>query len=378
MAGLYLHIPFCKKACHYCDFHFSTQLDSTGQLREALSKELTLQANYLNDETLETIYFGGGTPSVLSSKELEQIFNSIQKNFAVDADAEITLEANPDDLSPEKIRELRDVGVNRLSIGIQSLDDQVLSFLNRSHNAGQALKCIESARKADFSNINVDLIYAIPERSISLLKKDIDELLNLEPEHISAYSLTIEEKTVFGNWAARGKFKPEEEEENAHQFELVMDMLADAGFEQYEISNYAKPGFQSRHNSSYWKQKMYLGVGPSAHSFNGYQRQVNVPNNQAYIKALSASKIPATLETLSREDQINEYIMTSLRTMWGCNNEYLISNFQYDLLHRQREYLQRAIVNGLIQIDEAILKLTRTGKMHADKIASDLFLVDPS
>jgi oxygen-independent coproporphyrinogen-3 oxidase len=377
MAGLYLHIPFCKKACHYCDFHFSTQLDIKTQLSSALAKELSLQSGYLGGENLETIYFGGGTPSLLSEAELNLIFNSIHKYFKVQVGAEVTLEANPDDLTQEKLSELKSAGINRLSIGIQSLDNQVLRFLNRSHDSQQALKSIDAARGAGFPNINVDLIYAIPGRNISLLKKDIDQLLALHPEHISAYSLTIEEKTVFGNWASRGKLSPETEEENASQFDLVMDKLAEDGFEQYEISNYARPGFQSQHNSSYWKQKKYLGIGPSAHSFNGSQRQVNISSNYSYLKAIETGELPATTEALSLENRINEYIMTSLRTVWGCNTDYLQQNFQFDLLKHKAHYLDHVIKNELIRLQEKTLVLTRSGKMLADKITSDLFVAEP-
>jgi oxygen-independent coproporphyrinogen-3 oxidase len=377
MAGLYLHIPFCKQACHYCDFHFSTRLDSKGLLTQALSVELELQRDYLKGEIIGTVYFGGGTPSLLSGVEWELIFSSIHKNFSVEQGVEITVEANPDDLTNEKLLSLKGFGVNRLSIGIQSLDDEVLKSLNRSHDSIQAIKSIKTARKLGFSNINVDLIYAIPGREISLLQKDIDQLLSLEPEHISAYSLTIEEKTVFGNWAAKGRFIPETESENARQFELVMDKLAQAGFEQYEISNYARTGFQSQHNSSYWKQKKYLGIGPSAHSFNGKQRQANVSSNPAYIKSLTAGKLPATIETLSREDNINEYIMTTLRTMWGCDADYLKSMFDYDLLKNQEVYISHTKETGLITQTGNVLQLTRAGKMLADKIASDLFIVQP-
>jgi oxygen-independent coproporphyrinogen-3 oxidase len=377
MAGLYLHIPFCKKACHYCDFHFSTQLDSKGLLTKAMCAELELQRDYLQGEIIKTVYFGGGTPSLLSHAEFELIFNAIHKNFSVQPDSEITIEANPDDLTDEKLISLKSLGVNRLSIGIQSLDDEVLRFLNRSHDSIQAVKSIETARKRGFSNINVDLIYAIPGREIALLHKDIDQLLSLEPEHVSAYSLTIEEKTIFGNWAARGRFIPETESENARQFELVMDKLGQAGLEQYEISNYARNGFQSQHNSSYWKQKKYLGIGPSGHSFNGKQRQANVSNNPAYIKSLNAGMVSATVETLSREDHINEYIMTALRTVWGCDADYLKSNFAYDLLKDQEAYIQRASENGFINKTGSVLNLTRAGKMLADKISSDLFIVQP-
>lgn len=376
MAGLYIHIPFCKKACHYCDFHFSTQLETRGQLIQSIITEFELQRNYLSGERIETVYFGGGTPSLLSDAEFDLIFNSIHKIFTVQQQAEITVEANPDDLTPEKLLSLKTFGVNRLSIGIQSLDDHILKFLNRSHDAAQAVESIKTARKAGFSNINMDLIYAIPGREIGLLQKDINQLLELEPEHISAYSLTIEEKTVFGNWAAKGRFIPETEGENARQFELVMDALEQAGLEQYEISNYARPGFQSQHNSSYWKQKKYLGIGPSAHSFNGKQRQANVSNNAAYIKSLTIGKLSATVETLSREDQINEYIMTSLRTVWGCDVEYLKLTYDYDLLKNQVTYISGAAKSGLMVQSGNILALTRAGKLLADKIASDLFVSD--
>jgi oxygen-independent coproporphyrinogen-3 oxidase len=339
--------------------------------------ELDLQRDYLKGEIIETVYFGGGTPSLLSNAEFELIFKSIHKNFSVPPDSEITIEANPDDLTDEKLLSLRSFGVNRLSVGVQSLDNDVLKFLNRSHDSIQAVKSIETARKLGFSNINVDLIYAIPGREIALLQNDIDQLLSLEPEHISAYSLTIEEKTVFGNWAARGRFIPETESENARQFELIMDKLGEAGFEQYEISNYARTNFQSQHNSSYWKQKKYLGIGPSAHSFNGKQRQANVSNNPAYIKALNAGMVSATVETLSRKDHINEYIMTALRTVWGCDVNYLKSNFDYDLLKNQENYIHRASESGFINLTGSILKLTRAGKMLADKITSDLFIVHP-
>jgi oxygen-independent coproporphyrinogen III oxidase len=374
MAGLYIHIPFCKKACHYCDFHFSTQVDAKAQLCEALAQELALQAQYLS-EPLETIYFGGGTPSLLTENDINLIFDSIHRYYKITEHAEVTLEANPDDLTSENLSIFKRAGINRLSIGVQSLDNEVLQFLNRSHNAEQAFKSIQNARNQGFFNINVDLIYAIPGRNIAKLDHDIEQLLALEPEHISAYSLTIEAKTVFGHWASSGKLSPETEDENAHQFEWVIKALTQTGFDHYEISNYARPGYQSQHNSSYWKQKKYLGIGPSAHSFNGTARQVNIANNHAYIRALAAKQIPATVETLSREDHINEYIMTSLRTMWGCDTQYLKSTYQYDIIESQKKYLNQAGTAGLLTIESNIIRLTHSGKMLADKIAADLFVV---
>jgi oxygen-independent coproporphyrinogen-3 oxidase len=375
MAGIYIHIPFCQQACYYCDFHFSTNRQSQLDICNAISQELEIQKDYLNSESVETIYLGGGTPSILQEQELALIFESIQKKYSVINTAEITLEANPDDLTIVKLRALKKMGINRLSIGVQSFDDVVLKFLNRSHTSGQARKCIESARDAGFSNISVDLIYAIPDHDADSLKKDLDCLLKLSPEHISAYSLTIEEKTVFGKWHQTKKLTPTSEDENANQFELVLNTLTSAGYDHYEISNYSRPGFISNHNSNYWRQKKYLGIGPSAHSFDGTTRQVNVSNNHTYLKSIRQNRIPATQEILTREEHINEYIMTSLRTSWGCDLNYLKSTHQYDLLTNQMAYINTAIEQGWITMNQNILRLTRAGKMHADKIASDLFLI---
>jgi len=375
MAGIYIHIPFCRQACYYCDFHFSTNLSIQTEICLAIGRELELQKDYLGKDLIETIYFGGGTPSLLQDTDLDVIFNSIHKNFSVSADPEITIEVNPDDITEEKLKSLKKFRTNRLSIGVQSFDDTILKFLNRFHNSAQAENSIRLARQIGFDNINIDLIYAIPARHLPLLQKDLDRLLSLSPEHISAYSLTVEEKTVFGKWYSANKFSPVPEEENAHQFELIMDTLSQAGYDHYEISNYAKPGFISGHNSSYWKQKKYLGVGPSAHSFDGVSRQANVSNNHIYLKSLKSETVPATKETLAREDYINEYIMTSLRTSWGCRLDYLQSHYQFDLIVHQQAYIQKFIQRGLMILDENILRLTRKGKMLADKICSDLFLI---
>ncbi len=331
MAGIYLHIPYCKQACHYCDFHFSTQQDSKTQLVQALSLELALQKNYLGNEVVETIYLGGGTPSLLNEKELGEIFHSIHKHFAVTDNAEITLEANPDDLSLENLQAIRKVGVNRLSIGIQSFDNGILKFLNRAHSAREAADCVTHARNAGFSNISIDLIYAIPGQNNDLWMKNIEQAIALSPEHISSYSLTIEEKTVFGNWFKKGKLKIESDEAAASQMEILMDLLGRAGYEHYEISNFCRPNFYSRHNSSYWKQKKYLGIGPSAHSYNGSSRQYNIRNNSLYIQSLEQGKIPFEMETLSRANLINEYLLTTLRTSWGCDLDYLAKHFSFDL-----------------------------------------------
>ena len=374
MAGIYLHIPYCKQACHYCDFHFSTQQDSKTQLVQALSLELALQKNYLGNEVVETIYLGGGTPSLLNEKELGEIFHSIHTHFAVADNAEITLEANPDDLSLENLQAIRKVGVNRLSIGIQSFENDILKFLNRAHSAREAADCVTHARNAGFSNISIDLIYAIPGQNNDLWMKNIEQAIALSPEHISSYSLTIEEKTVFGNWFKKGKLKIESDEAAASQMEILMDLLGRAGYEHYEISNFCQPNFYSRHNSSYWKQKKYLGIGPSAHSYNGSSRQYNIRNNSLYIQSLGQGKIPFEMETLSRANLINEYLLTTLRTSWGCDLDYLAKHFCFDLSVDRKKEIDQFQLLGLIEGKENVLVLTQKGKLLADKIAADLFV----
>jgi oxygen-independent coproporphyrinogen III oxidase len=376
MAGIYIHIPFCKQACHYCDFYFSTNQLNVSELVDALNVELRLQEHYLGSETIDTIYFGGGTPSILDAALLSSILATIQNVFTVNPVAEITLEANPDDLHPEKLAALKDGGINRLSIGIQTFDDQVLNFLNRAHSANEAIQSFDDARKAGFDNISIDLIYAIPGQDEAHWKKNLELALSLQPEHISAYSLTIEKKTVFGNWAEKGKITPVEEQSSAHQLELLSTILSTAGYHHYEVSNFAKPGFESKHNSSYWRQVNYLGIGPSAHSFNGESRQWNMSNNHLYTQAIQKGHVPAEKELLTRADKVNEYLLTTLRTSWGCNLAFLKSKYDYDLLYDQNEYIQSLTANGLAISESGLLKLTSKGRLLADKIASDLFLVD--
>lgn len=341
---------------------------------EAIAQEIELQSNYLAGEVIETIYFGGGTPSLLAEQELQLIFNAINSNFSLAKTPEITLEANPEDLSSENLLFLKSGGVNRLSIGIQSFDDTVLKFINRSHNSATAKEAVLQARKFGFDNISIDLIYAIPGREADLLAKDLDQLLQLKPEHISAYSLTIEDNTAFGKRKASKKFIDMTDEGNAQQFEMVMDSLTSSGYDHYEISNYSKPGFISNHNSHYWMGKKYLGVGPSAHSFDGISRQSNIANNYPYLRSIQSKIIPSTKEILSTENQINEYIMTSLRTSWGCNLEHLKTFYHFDLMVRHVNYIGQLIAYGLMRIEKDTLYLTRKGKMVADKISSDLFL----
>jgi oxygen-independent coproporphyrinogen-3 oxidase len=376
MAGLYIHIPFCKQACHYCDFHFSTQLSNKGSLIKALIKEIEIQKYYLKGEVIKTIYFGGGTPSILSQDEINSILNSIQTNFAIDANAEITLEANPDDLSKGSLLNYKAAGINRLSIGIQSFDDRVLRFLNRAHNCSKATESVELAREVGFSNISIDLIYSIPGQSLEDWLRNIRYALSLSPEHISAYSLTIEEKTVFGNWAKKGKLIAMAEDPSATQFEVLMETLADNGFEQYEISNFCKPGFVSKHNSSYWNQENYLGVGPSAHSFNGSLRQFNVRNNSFYVKSIEKGEIPAEVEILTRENKINETILICIRTSQGLELQQLKTQYGYDIPVLFKMKIAQMVAQELITVVNNRLMLTKKGKLVADKVAYDLFIED--
>jgi oxygen-independent coproporphyrinogen-3 oxidase len=373
MSGLYIHIPFCSQACHYCDFHFSTDNRNRSALITGLCREIELQTEYLSSNPLETIYFGGGTPSILSQEEFALIQEHIRRNFSVHEKAEITLEANPEDLSIEKLKFFSEQGINRLSIGVQSLDDETLIRLNRVHLSGEALASISRARIAGFKNISIDLIFGIPGRSIAILENDIRKILELKPEHISIYGLTIEPKTVFGIQHKRGNFIPVSDDQQADEFELISDQLDQSGYRQYEVSNFSLPGFESVHNSNYWKQKHYLGIGPGAHSFNGFSRQFNVLNNALYEKSIAGNKIPFEREILTRSNKINEYIMTSLRTAEGCNLEKLMLEHNFDLLKMHQSYIENLLATDKATMDGSQLRLNRLGRLIADKISGDLF-----
>jgi oxygen-independent coproporphyrinogen-3 oxidase len=374
MAGLYLHIPFCKQACHYCDFFFSTNQQFRQGVVQAMARELVLQRHYPGDEVLQTLYFGGGTPSLMTAAELQTLMDTIAANFTVAECAEMTLEANPDDLTPKKLEDFRRAGINRLSIGIQSFDDEVLTFFNRSHNSADAVRGMKNARAQGYENISLDLIYAIPGQSLAAWEKNLRRALDLSPEHLSAYSLTIEEKTVFGRWQRTGQLIGTPDDDAAEQFELLMDLMGEAGYEHYEISNFCKPGKYSRHNASYWKQERYLGVGPSAHSFDGISRQFNVSHNVRYVQSIEKEKIPAQREVLTHENKVNEYIFTTLRTQWGCDLGALHTQYGIDLVKIRGSYLACLERDALAIIAGDVLTLTRKGKLLADKIAADLFL----
>jgi oxygen-independent coproporphyrinogen III oxidase len=378
---LYLHIPFCQQACHYCDFHFSTSLKSKSELVDALCQEIELQANYLKNRYLDTIYFGGGTPSLLTHSEFNKIFQTITQFYSFDNNTEITVEANPDDLTRDKLLIFKDLGVNRLSIGIQSFDKNNLQFLNRIHNETEAENCVKFAQDAGFENITIDLIYGISleGRTLSVAEgwtRDLQKALSLNVPHISAYCLTIEPKTVFGKWEKTKKIQPIDESIASLHFDMLINNLESAGYEQYEISNFARNQQYSRHNTSYWKGHEYLGIGPSAHSYDGVSRQFNISNNAKYIKAIQENKIPFEIEILSLENRVNDYILTSLRTKWGCDLSKIEAMTGNKWQIENGEILNEYLIEKLIKKDNQIITLTQKGKLFADRIASDLFLVD--
>lgn len=343
---------------------------------EAIAQELIIQKKYLNQQPLKTIYFGGGTPSLLSAAELELIMETIRDHYPTETNMDITLEANPDDLSLERLTQFKNAGVNRLSIGIQTFDDTVLTFLNRAHHAAMAIETFHLARNVGFENISIDLIFAIPGQGDEDWKKNIQQALALSPNHISAYSLTIEEKTVFGKRAQRGLFTKVSEDVAANQMETLVELLGKGGYQQYEVSNFCQPNFEAVHNTNYWRQQHYLGVGPSAHSFNGVSRQFNISNNAQYVRSIYNGTIPFDREVLSREDKVNEYLLTGLRTVWGCDLKKLHADYQYNLLQTQEPYVNTLLDKGLATLSsDQRLRLTTSGFLLADKIASDLFLI---
>ncbi len=379
MPGIYLHIPFCKQACHYCNFHFSTSLRQKGAMVEAIVRELEGQKDYLQGAPLSSIYFGGGTPSLLDAAELEQIFSKIYQLHSVQTDAEITLEANPDDLSLEKLQALRNSPVNRLSIGIQSFAEEDLRFMNRAHNAHEARTCIENALATGFDNLTLDLIYGTPTTSHEQWAKNLDTIFQYPIPHLSAYCLTVEPKTALDHFVRQGKASPVDEEHANAQFLYLMEATQAQGYEHYEISNFAKPGHYARHNSSYWLGEPYLGIGPSAHSFNGQSRQWNVANNAKYLKILNEEDVTQLsntglfeLEELSPATRYNEYVMTGLRTIWGCDLQKIAPIFQPYFV----ENVQPFIDKGQVLVQNHQYRLSASGKFMADYIAAQLFFIE--
>ncbi len=346
-----------------------------GELIKAIDTEIRKQKNYLHGEKISTIYFGGGTPSILSMREMDVLLNTIFNSFNIEKDAEITIECNPDDLSASKLTGLFTSGINRLSIGIQSFNDAQLEFLHRTHDAHGAIESYDRARGIGFSNISLDLIYGIPAPDHRIWEEDLESVINMAPQHVSAYCLTIEQNTVFGNWISKNKLKPVSDEFAAEQLELSMQILSGAGYDQYEISNFAQPGYYSRHNSAYWRNEKYLGFGPGAHSFDGISRQFNVSNNHKYIRAINEGNTPYEKEVLTKKDQANEYLMTGLRTKWGCDLEKLKEEYGYDIMYAEGKMVRQLKDKGFLLQDGFVIKLSDSGKLLTDQITADLFLV---
>ena len=375
MAGIYLHIPFCKQACFYCDFHFSTSLKKKDELISCLAKELEIRKDELKDETIETIYFGGGTPSLLSVEEIELLMKSIHENYMVSDNPEITLEANPDDLTDAKIFELAESPINRLSIGIQSFFKDDLKLMNRAHNTKEAKACL-SAAIGSFDNITVDLIYGIPNMSVEKWKKNLQTVFDFGIHHISSYALTVETNTTLDSYIKNGKYPPLDEALAKQHFDVLVEETQKNGFVHYEISNFGKPNYFSQHNTSYWLGKKYLGIGPSAHSFSKTHRSWNVSNNSKYIKSILENKLPNEAEELLKNDQFNEYIMTGLRTIWGVSLAEVEAEFGIDYKNQLLASAENFIIQELLEVDNYVLKTTKKGKFLADGIASDLFILN--
>ncbi|OOG69316.1 radical SAM family heme chaperone HemW [Algoriphagus sp. A40] len=373
MAGIYIHIPFCRQACHYCDFHFSTNLDRLDQLVAAIGKETEMRKDYLQGQTVETVYFGGGTPSLLAKNHLEYILDLIRKNYTSDF-KEVTLEANPDDLSDENLKTWKSLEIDRLSLGIQSFQEHVLQFYNRAHTAKEAREAISKGRNAGFEKFSIDLIYGFPHPDHSIWKNDLSEAIRQDPGHISAYSLTVEPKTALGKWTEKGRFRPAEEDFVAEQFEWLQEQSEHAGYIQYEISNFGKPSNFALHNTNYWKGVPYLGLGPSAHSFNGKNRGFNPSSNPGYLKSLEAGKIPFQIEPSTPQDQVNDRILTGLRTIWGLSLSEISGEFGIDLAQSKAKEIEKLEKQGWLIWDGKILSLTKRGMLLADSIAAELFI----
>lgn len=373
MAGIYIHIPFCRQACHYCDFHFSTNVTRQDEMVNAIAEEIKMRKNYIN-EHVKTIYFGGGTPSLLSKAQLDLLLNSIYQAYHVDPSVEITLEANPEDLSVSYAHQLHALGFNRLSIGIQTFDEAKLRWMNRVHSSIQSKEAFDNARAAGFSNISLDLIYAIPDHSNARWEEDLRALTPLSPEHISLYGLTIEDRTVFGKWEAQEKLVQVDESTAARQYLFAIDLLLATGYRQYEVSNFGKEGFSSAHNISYWEGKPYLGVGPGAHSFDGRNtRRFNIRNNATYLKAMADGASFSKTEKLSHMQRANEHILTSLRTAKGLKLVSETFPELQELCRIHAAFIDEIKRQKMIVVDEDHLRLAPKGFLVADEIALRLF-----
>ncbi len=375
MAGIYIHIPYCKQKCSYCDFHFSTNLQTKSQLIESINKELVLRKDEIN-QPLETIYFGGGTPSILSEYELQSIFDTIAKNYTTSSLKEITLEANPDDLSKEKLEFLKSTPINRFSIGVQSFFEEDLKLMNRAHNAQEAETSIKLAQDFGFDNITIDLIYGSTTTTNDMWLKNLEKAIHLNVPHVSSYALTVEEKTVLDHQIKKGLTKPIDDERQNDQFQLLVDTLTNHDFVQYEISNFGKEGYFSIHNSNYWKGVHYLGIGPSAHSYNGNTRAWNISNNAKYIQSIQQNHLPHEIEVLNEVDKFNEMIMIGLRTIYGIDLNRINSEFSQPLIDSFNREINQLLKENLVEKQEDKIILKPEAKFFADGIASRLFYIN--
>lgn len=374
MSGIYIHIPFCRKACHYCNFHFSTQIEQIDEFVGSLVKEITLQQNYLSSP-IETIYLGGGTPSLLDQRHLDKIITSLQKHYDLSNLKEFTLEANPDDINITKTKTWKSVGINRLSIGIQSFQKEALAWMNRAHSAAQSIQAIEHAKAGGIHNLSTDLIYGTPHLSDEHLLKDMELLKSFNIPHISCYALTVEEKTALYSLIQKKKIENIDTEKQARHFEMIVETLGNDGYEHYEISNFSKPGQRSLHNSNYWKGIPYLGLGPSAHSFNGNSRQWNISNNQLYTKSIEQGMVPFEIENIDEVTAYNEYMMISLRLLEGVEMEQIEKRFGSAYSQHTKDVLETFLVNGKIETTLKGFTIAKDARFLADGIASDFFIV---
>lgn len=376
MAGIYIHIPFCKQACNYCDFHFATTLRQKDPLIDALRNELKLRSNEFGSEQIETIYFGGGTPSILPTQDLALIFEDISTLFPVSSQAEVTLEANPDDITTSKLKEWQSLGINRLSIGIQSFHQEDLAWMNRAHNSSEAHQCVQLAQEIGITDISIDLIYGLPHATMEQWENNLQLAVELSVPHISAYGLTIEPNTHFGYQQSQGTLKELPDEQANTQFQFLMEFLSNHGYEHYEISNFAKPDKYSRHNTAYWQGKNYLGIGPSAHSFNGTDRSWNVANNRKYITKLQQDQLPSTIEVLSANDQYNDFVLTQLRTQWGINPSAIQTQFGPMFSAHFGHEIASVLKQDWVHLVNGSYVLTANGKLLADHVCMRLFKTD--
>jgi len=376
MAGIYIHIPFCRKRCHYCDFFKSTDFSQKVRLLEGLNKELVIRASELASDEINTIYLGGGTPSVLLIDELKELLSTIFQNYQVSPEVEITMEANPDDLSQAILTAIREIGFNRLSMGVQSFSEADLKLMNRRHGVMQAIQSVKWAKKAGFSNISIDLIYGLPNQNMEEWERNVRIAVELDVQHISAYNLTYHEGTVFYEQLKKGILKELPDELSLQQFEKLIQILVEAGFEHYEISNFCKPGLYSQHNSSYWKSKKYLGIGPSAHSYDFKSRRWNVSSITKYLQGLETNQSYSESEILSEQDRYNDYIITGLRTIWGISETFIQTEFSHQYLIHFQKIKSKYLQSEHIVVNTSTVCINAKGLFISDKIMADFMVVD--